>query len=53
LEATLTAETSQPDLILLDIELSTLYGIEAARRIHIHTHEELAGCDAGFVDILS
>jgi len=34
LEATQQAERLQPDLILLDIGLPTLDGIEAARRIH-------------------
>jgi DNA-binding NarL/FixJ family response regulator len=34
LEATQQAERLQPDLILLDIGLPTLNGIEAARRIH-------------------
>jgi DNA-binding NarL/FixJ family response regulator len=34
LEATRQAERLRPDLILLDIGLPTLNGIEAARRIH-------------------
>ena len=34
LEATQQAERLQPDLILLDIGLPTLNGIEAARQIH-------------------
>ena len=34
LDATQQAERLQPDLILLDIGLTTLNGIEAARRIH-------------------
>jgi len=34
LEAVREAQRLQPDLILLDIRLPTLNGIEAARRIH-------------------
>jgi CheY-like chemotaxis protein len=35
LEAVSKAEELQPDLILLDIGLPTLNGIEAARQIHL------------------
>jgi DNA-binding NarL/FixJ family response regulator len=39
LEAILQAERLQPDLVLLDIGLPTLNGIEAARRIQKHAPE--------------
>src|SRR5882762_387129 len=43
LEAVQKAEELQPDLIVLDLGLPTLHGIEAARRIRFHAVLEARG----------